>query len=219
MKKILLCIATGVLLISCAPQAPITGSSVDSVSTATGEVIMQDLWEVVSQIPANYLKREEFHVCVKQNIDNCMMNISTQQEEWQESFTMSCDDFLLEENRLSCTQSELTMNAVKEKNAGLCDSLESGKESCVYEVTLTIGMEEFDTTVCGSLSDVYKNSCNNQIIWEQARSEKDSKVCDKIIEENDEINGEKEFCINEIDYIIEEQKRMLEEQAQDEAEL
>ena len=53
--------------------------------------------------------------------------------------------------------------------------------------------------------------CYNQIISAQSRDQKNATICDKLIEKNDGINSEKEFCIQELEYIIAEEKLKEEE--------
>ena len=69
------------------------------------------------------------------------------------------------------------------------------------------GLTDYNTEVCDNLTQAYKNSCNNQIVLAESLDKKDVKICDKLIVENDERDYEKEFCIQEIAYIIEEENQ------------
>jgi len=219
MKKLALFLLLCVTIVSCGQQK--TTTEVAPVTTNSGEVVpettveLEDLGDIMSQVSEKFLENESFHTCVKQNIDNCMINISSEAES---PVSMSCDEFLLESSKESCMQTEISAKAVSEKNIELCADLSSGKESCEYEVALAIGLTDFDTKVCDNITDAYKISCNNQIVINEAQTKKDVKICDKLLSENEGEILEKEFCVNEIEYIIEEDERLREEQLQEEQE-
>jgi hypothetical protein len=51
---------------------------------------------------------------------------------------MNCDDFILDINKNSCIQAQMSMKAVQEKDISMCATLETGKESCEYEVAVNL---------------------------------------------------------------------------------
>lgn len=163
--------------------------------------ISKDIPDVILQVFKKYNDDDNFNSCVLQNIDNCIHELVY---EWKKE--IKCDDFILETSKNACKQSEISVDAVEKKDLLLCNSLKSGKESCEYEVALAIGYTNYDTEICKSISEVYRISCYNQIIFAQSRNQKNVTICDKLLEENDDIDSEKEFCIQEVEYIIEEEK-------------
>lgn len=166
--------------------------------------------EIIANIPSKYNDNSEFRSCVERNIDSCISE--TASILWE---TVTCDDFVLESNRNSCTRAEISQKARDTKNTSLCDSLESWKESCLFEVIVAIGKENFDVKVCEQLPEEFKIDCNNHIVHLQALDSRDTKICERLLWDEENLVFEKEFCSEEINFLIEEEKREIEFRAEE----
>jgi hypothetical protein len=74
-------------------------------------------------------------------------------------------------------------------------------------------MLDYNTDICSNVSDAYKTSCINQIVIYESQETRDIKVCDKLLGDDEEmLDYDKQFCIEEIGYIILEDDRIKAEE-------
>lgn len=188
-------------------SSAVSGTGKNIESQASSQNNATDIEGIVSMLPDILKNKEEFKWCVKNNIDMCL----TEQAQLSPE-EVSCEDYLVESNRVLCDEQKKISKAKETKDVSVCASLSQNKESCEYEVILSKGLENADVDVCETLSEGYKTSCNNEIIKAQALKQQDLSLCKKIIPYVEGDTFEQKFCEDEVKFQIEEAKRIEEEE-------
>jgi len=180
----------------------------------TSQGVVWTFSDFTTKIPSALNNDESFLSCTAMNIDMCMS-----ESDQSESFEVSCDDYLVESNRINCEEWKVTMQAKTSSDASLCEGLISNKDNCEYEVALAKWLTSFDVSVCDGISEFNKIQCNNDIVMSEAKEKQDAKLCSKILLYNEWDTYERIFCEEEVGYFIEEQKRLeeLESEQQNES--
>lgn len=183
-------------------------SSVNQATTQENitpeEVKILPLKDIIGSLTSKISENENFNMCAQSSLDICMkqtFNDSTLQ--------VTCDDYLLEENRIQCKNTEITNQAKEAGDSTLCDTINGDSDSCKFEIITAQGIEKSDVSMCSELNERYSISCNNKIIQSIANSTKDIKLCENIksLDENQDIqNFEKEMCIRNIENLIQRNK-------------
>lgn len=149
--------------------------------------------DLLSQIGEQYTSNSSFNSCVATTIDMCIM-----EQSYNTEIDISCDDYVLEENRENCRDTQILESAKNQGDINLCEWMED-KESCEFEVLLMKWLEEGDASVCEKVAEGFKTQCNNEIVNSVAIKELDEKICENIIP-YDDTEFEKQFCRDEVDF-------------------
>lgn len=198
MKKIFVVVSmflSFLLLSSCKATEPV---SVKDTHISNTGMLLQSL---VANISQDISTDNAFLTCSSSAIDMCI------QEYWYDAGKeISCDEYLLEENKTSCERNKVISSAKTTGNETLCETLGAGKEACVYEVVSMKAMTTKDETLCTWLWDSFSIQCHNKVVTAKALEQLDAKLCETLkTQENDTLV--REMCQDEVAYNIGLQER------------
>jgi len=201
MKKILILLFTLFIVTSCNNEVTTNNVAEVGKTEVKGEVVT-DSWnvenkevnDVVEKVKAESSSIDE----VKVKPDNTLaldswVKYKDVKKNLEKLEGLNVDGMELEmiNSQLKNIYTSHVKNEVKEKNdINLCDKLDSGElESCKTQFVIS----KWDSKECEILWNTWSvNKCKNTIITNQANSNLDEKVCDKLIdvtEEKSEINS------------------------------
>lgn len=175
---------------------------VESTTTTPNLEGPQSWSGLTSLVPSSYKENPEFLYCAAQNVDMCIGEVASMSQE-----QVSCEDYILESSRVSCTDSQAFSQAVTSLDTSLCESISWDQQNCVREVITQKAIQASDSQICSGLDSDFRRSCENTVIQISAVANKDPSLCDGIVWFDDTDTMEKEFCIQEVQFMIEEEQR------------
>lgn len=180
MKKSILLSLVIFTLASCGTQVSENSQNLEETPlTPSSSTSFLDL------IADKFIENDSFQQCMAQSADMCIdqvraeVNVST-----GNLLEFSCNDYLLEENKVNCLQQETLTQALESKDVSLCEKLEDrwSQDRCKAELIIREVDKDTDISVCDQLAEVSQQNCKTRVIIQQAVMAKNASLCDSIAE-------------------------------------
>ena len=192
-------------------EVPVEGSAISEEELAP-EVPTLSLDEAAESIKDEYKDDPQFQQCLAETVEGCLSNVITLKIQETKDLSL-CDDYITEQQSLSCKVSQVTMIAREQKDPSKCSVLEENyKVSCESEVTVILAIEKQEPSLCDGLGENYKQNCRQSVAMTLAQETLDEKWCNDLDEEY------KEMCKEEIQ-MYKQEEELQNQQLQDEQEL
>ncbi len=172
----------------------------DDTDTFTPQASVASWSELSARVKQKYKESDSFLSCSENALDSCISEESNDTGQ-----QISCDDYIVEQNRVICQDNQILAIAIESLDPLECDRLSVNSESCKTEIITQKAKTEKDPELCNTLSGSLLVSCNNSVVFDLAQQWKDPKLCDGIISEWQEGDNtfEKQFCIEEVELQLE----------------
>jgi len=184
------------------PALPLEETNPEGPIEPQVEPISGSWSDLVGRIQQKHKESSNFLSCAENALDGCLWQVALEIGE-----TVECADYILTQNRVACEDSEIMAKAIESWDASICDDMSVGKEACVWEIITQKAKSGKDAQICSSLEGDDVISCNNTVVTELAREKIDDSICDDIISYSEGDTFEREFCEQEVQFIVEERER------------
>ncbi len=156
--------------------------------------------EVSRGIKSEYKEDLEFQQCADEVVQSCL-TATINKKITQTGDIGLCDDFLTDQARESCRNTQSMQLARERKDVSFCDDLPDGsKNNCLAEVATAKAVEAQSLAECDALSDEDKVSCVNLAAERLANQTLDSSWCDLGAENT------REICKDEVRFQIQDRE-------------
>ncbi|MDD2487139.1 MAG: hypothetical protein PHS92_02125 [Candidatus Gracilibacteria bacterium] len=201
-KKILLLLATTLLVVSCNKSEIQSENNSANPALANSGVSFD---EVYSKIKAEYKESTIMENCLANSVNMCLSQAVNERARTKNDESV-CDDLSDSMAVEFCKQGIIISKVDKTGNIALCDSLKQNKDNCISQSAMSLAIKKKDLSICDVIKTPKTNSgsalppmmstkenCINQASFNLAMASQDDKYCDKI-----STDSQKKMCKDSI---------------------